>query len=125
MNYKDYLQLTPPIQENVEFIMEKSNSYDVVIATKCRYEYLNHIWLQENNIELPLIITSKDKVDYLQKKIDNLQGTYTLQGSYIIDDCKKTVNKATSYGMHGLYIPTNSKICDAIEVGNFFNDILR
>ena len=114
MNYREYMRLAHPIEENVEFILEKAKSHDIIIATKCRYEYLNQIWLQENNIELPLLITSKDKIDYLKEKFD-------VSGSYIIDDCKKTIDQAIESGMHGLYLPTNHKIYDAIEAGMFLD----
>ena len=103
MNYKEYLNRAVPIRPNVEYMLELNKSQPVIIATCCTYQYLNKIWLQEYEIDIPLLITGKDKVDCLSKM-------FNFNGSYLIDDNLEHIKKAERYNLRGIYVPTNSKI---------------
>lgn len=101
MNYREYLTKAAPIKENIETILKLSEEHDVKLATCCQYQLLNEIWLQEYDIHLPFIITAKDKVPYLAERFE-------IKGSCLIDDKISHIRKAEEYGMHGIYVPTNS-----------------
>lgn len=100
MSYREYLKRAKPIKENIEYIKSLS---DVKIVTCCRHELLNRIWLHVYDIDLPLIITGRNKVEELSQMFE-------IKGSCLIDDNPEHIIEAEKHGMKGIYVKTNSKI---------------
>ena len=103
MSYKGYIEMYPPIQENVKLVTELKKIDTVIIATSCPYTLLNEIWLQHYSIEIPCIYTSKEK-------IKELSGMFNLKGSWLIDDTPQNIEEAIKHGMKTVKAETNKPL---------------
>ena len=103
ISYRDYIRLAEPIKENIETIIDLSKNNEVMLATCCRYRLLNEIWMEINGLQLPLIMTAKEKVEELALQFE-------IKESCLIDDKPYHIEQAEKYGMQGIYVPTNTII---------------
>lgn len=112
MGYGQYMEKAAPIRSNIDFILELGKENEVMIASCCRYELLNDIWLELNGLNFPVVMTSKEKVKSLAAQFD-------LRGSCLIDDNPYHIKEAFKHGMKGIYVPKNSNCLRHLWPSNF------
>jgi hypothetical protein len=67
---------------------------------------LNLIWLEEYGVEIPILHTGNEKIEFLAERFE-------LSNCTIFDDSLETIEEAKKAGMTGIYVPTNSLILDS------------
>lgn len=109
LTIKTYLKLARPIEHNIKFIQKLSVDYDIIIATKSKYDLANLIWLQKNGLDyLDYVKTSKDKVGFLEKN-------YCIKGNILIDDDLSDIKKWRGLGGIGMLIENHESIEEKIR----------